>query len=197
MHIFEIIVPVFIGYIFGSVPYGFLLVKYIKKTNIQKEGSKNIGATNVLRVAGKKIAFITLLLDLFKGYVAIIVSINLVGDDMNVAFIASLASMLGHMFPIWLKFKGGKGIATFIGVLLYLSPMLFIVMVLGWIFCYHMFQISSFSALIAVSVSCIVGFIFNDYFYYNLYFFVMYVLIVYKHKENIIRLLHKEEYTIK
>ncbi len=200
MDIFKLIIPMLIGYIFGSIPYGFLLVKYIKKTNIQTQGSKNIGATNVLRVAGKKIAIITLLLDLFKGYIAIIIAVNLFKNGTNahhIAFIAGVSSILGHMFPVWLKFQGGKGIATFIGILLYLSPILFIIMVLGWLFCYYMFQISSLSALIAVSATFISGFIFNDYFYDNLYFFLMYLLIIYKHKDNIIRLVNKEESAIK
>ncbi len=199
MHILEIIIPLIVGYIFGSVPYGFLLVKYIKKTNIQEEGSKNIGATNVLRVAGKKIAIVTLLLDLFKGYIAIILSLSLMGsaDDMNIAFIAGLGAILGHMFPIWLELKGGKGVATFIGVLLYLSPILFVVMVASWIFCYYMFRISSLSAIIAVYFTFFAGLIFNDYLYYNIYFFVMCFLIIYKHKENIARLISKSEQTIK
>ena len=115
---FEIFLVFFFSYIVGSIPFGLILTKIFLKIDIRKIGSKNIGATNVLRTGNKSIAIFTLLLDIFKGSVPILIT-NYYFP--NLIYLSGLAAFLGHIYPVWLKFKGGKGVATYLGIILALS----------------------------------------------------------------------------
>jgi len=133
-----------IAYLVGSIPFGLLLTKAAGKGDIRKIGSGNIGATNVLRTGSKKLALYTLLLDLLKGFAVVYFA-----KHLNLFFEASIAVMLGHLYPVWLKFKGGKGVATYAGVLLALSWPLGVQAIVAWIAFLALFHYSSLAALLA------------------------------------------------
>jgi glycerol-3-phosphate acyltransferase PlsY len=116
------LLAVIIGYLIGGIPFGFLLVKLKTGKDVRSEGSGNIGATNVLRTSGRGIAVLTLLLDIAKGFAAVWIAAALTNDDPNWMSLAALAVMAGHAYPVFLKFKGGKAVASFIGAFLYLTP---------------------------------------------------------------------------
>ncbi|MGI4830176.1 MAG: glycerol-3-phosphate 1-O-acyltransferase PlsY [Janthinobacterium lividum] len=115
-----------IAYLLGSIPFGYLLVRFFRKEDIRAQGSGNIGATNVARAGGKSLGIVTLLLDLAKGLVAVLLARHLVpglpGFPSDLAVLAAVAAVLGHIFPVWLNFRGGKGVATALGVFLALAP---------------------------------------------------------------------------
>ncbi|HLX45376.1 MAG TPA: glycerol-3-phosphate 1-O-acyltransferase PlsY [Bryobacteraceae bacterium] len=117
------LLAVIIGYLIGGIPFGFLLVKLRTGKDVRTEGSGNIGATNVLRTTGRGIAVLTLLLDIAKGFAAVWIAAELTNDDPNWMSLAALAVMAGHAYPVFLKFKGGKAVASFIGAFLYLTPL--------------------------------------------------------------------------
>lgn len=116
-------VALIIAYLIGGIPFGFLLVKLTTGKDVRAEGSGNIGATNVLRTTGRAIAVLTLALDIAKGYAAVWIAAVLTGDDPAWMSLAALAVMAGHAYPVFLKFKGGKAVASFIGAFLYLTPL--------------------------------------------------------------------------
>jgi len=117
------LLAVIIGYLIGGIPFGFLLVKLTTGKDVRTQGSGNIGATNVLRTTGRGIAVVTLLLDIAKGFAAVWIAAELTHDDPNWMSLAALAVMAGHAYPVFLKFKGGKAVASFIGAFLYLTPL--------------------------------------------------------------------------
>jgi glycerol-3-phosphate acyltransferase PlsY len=117
------LLAVIIGYVIGGIPFGFLLVKLRTGRDVRTEGSGNIGATNVLRTTGRGIAVLTLVLDIAKGFAAVWIAAELTNDDPNWMSLAALAVMAGHAYPVFLKFKGGKAVASFIGAFLYLAPL--------------------------------------------------------------------------
>jgi acyl phosphate:glycerol-3-phosphate acyltransferase len=117
------IAAVVLAYLIGGIPFGFLLVKFSTGRDVRAEGSGNIGATNVLRTSGRAVAVATLLLDIAKGYVAVWIAAELTGSDPTWMAAAALAVMAGHAYPVFLKFKGGKAVASFIGAFLYLTPL--------------------------------------------------------------------------
>jgi acyl phosphate:glycerol-3-phosphate acyltransferase len=117
------LLAVIIGYVIGGIPFGFLLVKLRTGRDVRTEGSGNIGATNVLRTTGRGIAVLTLFLDIAKGFAAVWIAAELTNDDPNWMSLAALAVMAGHAYPVFLKFKGGKAVASFIGAFLYLAPL--------------------------------------------------------------------------
>jgi glycerol-3-phosphate acyltransferase PlsY len=123
--IFVLLIPV-VAYLLGSIPFGLILAKLFGGTDVRKEGSGNIGATNVLRVAGPLAGILTLLLDAAKGAAAVLLAGRYSNDSAMWMMIAGLAALVGHCFPIWLKFKGGKGVATAAGVYLALCPLAFL-----------------------------------------------------------------------
>ena len=125
--IYETSSAFFLSYLSGSIPFGLLLTKFFLNKDIRKVGSKNIGATNVLRTGNKLIAFLTLFLDIFKGAIPVLVTNHYFPD---LIYLSGLAGFLGHIFPVWLKFKGGKGVATYLGILLALSISLFGIIIL-------------------------------------------------------------------
>ncbi len=148
----QVFLPPIVGaYILGSIPFGLILAKLAGKGDLREIGSGNIGATNVLRTGSKKLAAATLLLDGAKGYIAVFVPYLFFGPD--VTFFTALAVVLGHLFPVWLGFRGGKGVATTLGVLLGLSWLLGLAALATWILVALIFRYSSLSALFAVALA--------------------------------------------
>ena len=178
-----------ISYLMGSIPFGFILTKIFLKKDIREIGSGNIGATNALRTGNKTIGYSTLILDILKA-VAPIIYVKIFFQDF--LYIASLCAFLGHVFPIWLKFKGGKGVATYVGILVIINPIASLIFMITWLITYLIFKFSSLSSIIGSLIVPIYIYIFDGI--NNVYFFlIMFVLIFYTHRENIKRLINKEE----
>ena len=184
----EILVISVLSYFIGSIPFGFILTKFFLKKDIRNIGSGNIGATNVLRTGNKTIGYTTLLLDIVKAVIPIIY-IKLNYTDF--IFIASLCIFLGHVFPIWLKFKGGKGVATYIGILFSINLYIGLVFIGVWFVTFLISKYSSLSSLFASLSVPIYLFIFTNQSF--IFFSIMFILIFYTHRENIKRLKNKEE----
>ena len=185
----EIISIIIISYLLGSIPFGFLLTKIFLKKDIRKIGSGNTGATNALRTGNKIIGYSTLTLDILKAVIPILYVKFYFPEYI---FISSLLVFLGHVFPVWLKFKGGKGVATYIGILFCINIYLGISFGIVWLIIFFIFQYSSLSSLIgSISVPIINFLIFNDSVVF--FFIIMFVLIFYTHRENIKRLLNRTE----
>ncbi|MDA9663383.1 glycerol-3-phosphate 1-O-acyltransferase PlsY [Candidatus Pelagibacter sp.] len=179
---------ILVSYIFGSVPFGFILTKIFLNKDIRNIGSGNIGATNALRTGNKTLAYVTLILDVTK---AILPVLYIKFNYPDYIYIASLSVFLGHVFPIWLKFKGGKGVATYVGILFSINLILGLIFVVSWAFTFLVSKYSSLSSLIA---SAMMPFYLIFYANYNLFFFmIMFILIFYTHRENVKRLKNREE----
>ncbi len=191
MDINLIIVAVY-SYLLGSIPFGLVLTKIFLKKDIREIGSGNIGTTNVLRTGKKSLAITTLILDLLKGYLSIIITFiyfeNLISYSALICFI-------GHIFPVWLKFKGGKGVATYLGVILALSYKFFLIFGITWLVLSFLFRYASLSSI----VSSLIVFVYSYFFINNfsLILFIFFVIIIYTHRENIVRLKNSEESKIK
>jgi len=185
----DYILVIVVAYFLGSIPFGFVLTKIFLKKDIRDIGSGNIGATNALRTGNKVIGFSTLILDLVKAVIPIIfIKYNF----PEYIYIAALSVFLGHVFPIWLKFKGGKGVATYLGILFSMNIFFGIVFITSWLIVFFISKFSSLSSLIATLSIPIFIFFFNNQ--SNIIFFlIMFVLIFYTHRENIKRLKNKEE----
>ena len=178
-----------ISYLMGSIPFGFILTKIFLKKDIREIGSGNIGATNALRTGNKLIGYSTLLLDVMKAILPVLyVKIN----HPELIYIASLCAFLGHVFPVWLKFKGGKGVATYVGILFTINILLGFIFCVTWLLIFLISKYSSLSSLIG-SLTIPVYIFFNDQMNNALFFGIMFVLIFYTHRENIKRLKNKEE----
>lgn len=189
----EISAVIFISYICGSIPFGLILTKAFLKKDIRNVGSGNIGATNVLRGGNKFLGYLTLLLDIMKAAIPVLYFKNNVPEFV---YISGLSAIIGHIFPIWLKFKGGKGVATYLGILLVLNYNLAIIFVFIWVLSILTTKISSLSSLISITVILI--YILVDNTETSIYFFLITsVLIYFNHKENIKRILDKSEKKIK
>ena len=175
------------SYLCGSVPFGLVISYIFKKDDPRSIGSKNIGATNVLRTSGVMLGLITLILDILKGFIAIKITLMLNSDmiGLSMTFV-----IIGHIFPIWLKFKGGKGVATFIGVLLAYNFQLFLLFTFTWLLCALLFKYSSLSAIIALITNLISTIAFDLNY---IYFVIISFLILIKHFSNIQRLLTGNE----
>ena len=184
----DYIVTALISYLFGSIPFGYLFTKILLKKDIRSVGSGNIGATNVLRTGNKSLGYLTLILDIAKAVVPVIY-IKLNYPDL--VYISALCAFLGHLFPIWLKFKGGKGVATFVGILISINIYYALVFGTIWILTFLISKYSSLSSLFAsISIPIYLAIIDQG----NIIFFIiMFVLIFYTHRENIKRLINKEE----
>ena len=174
-----------IGYLLGSIPFGLLLTRFGGKGDIRDIGSGNIGATNVLRSGSKVLALLTLLADATKGFIAVSFVWSF-GND-QAAYLAGLAAFAGHLFPVWLNFKGGKGIAVFIGAMLAMSPLTGIMFLVVWLLMAVIFRISSLSAIVALLTS-VPLLIFLGEHDTALYAALMVGLSLYAHRENIARL---------
>jgi len=178
-----------ISYLMGSIPFGFILTKIFLKKDIRDIGSGNIGATNALRTGNKLIGYTTLVLDISKAVIPVIY-VKIYFPEL--IFIASLCAFLGHVFPVWLKFKGGKGVATYVGILFSINVLLGTIFIISWVVIFISTKYSSLSSVIgALSIPAyllIIGQSNNV-----IFFIIMFVLIFFTHRENIKRLKNKEE----
>ena len=186
-----IIVAVY-SYLLGSIPFGLVLTKIFLKKDIREIGSGNIGTTNVLRTGKKSLAVATLVLDLLKGYFSI--ALTLIYFENLISY-SALICFIGHIFPVWLKFKGGKGVATYLGVILALSYKFFLIFGITWLVFSFLFRYASLSSII----SSLIVFVYSYFFINNfsLILFIFFVIIIYTHRENIVRLKNSEESKIK
>lgn len=188
------IIYVFVySYLLGSIPFGLIITKIFLGKDIRKVGSGNIGTTNVLRTGKKSLAAATLLFDVLKGYFSILITYNYFND---LIYLSALICFIGHIFPIWLKFKGGKGVATYLGVILGISLNLGIVFGVTWIVIALIFRYSSLSSILG-SMSVWIYSIFFAYEMQSYFSFFLFVIIFFTHKENIIRLKNSKETKIK
>ena len=177
------------SYLMGSVPFGLILTKIFLKKDIREIGSGNIGATNALRTGNKLIGYSTLILDISKAIIPVIyVRINY----PDLIYIASLCAFLGHVFPIWLKFKGGKGVATYVGILCSINIILGLIFVASWVFIFLLSKYSSLSSIIG-SISVPIYILITGQINDTIFFAIMFILIFFTHRENIKRLKNKEE----
>ena len=176
------------SYLLGSIPFGFILTKIFLKKDIRRIGSGNIGATNALRTGNKSIAYATLILDITK---AVLPVLYIKFNYPDYIYITSLSVFLGHVFPVWLKFKGGKGVATYLGILFSINIILGLVFVISWAIIFLISKYSSLSSLIASLIIPIYLTIFENY--SSIFFIIMFVLVFYTHRENVKRLKNKEE----
>jgi glycerol-3-phosphate acyltransferase PlsY len=201
----EIFLVTIFSYFCGSIPFGLILTKFFSGKDIRSIGSKNIGATNVLRTGNKYLAFTTLILDILKGYFAVIITQQYFPELIQ---LSALLVFLGHLFPIWLKFKGGKGVATFIGILFALSYSLTLLFILTWITVALIFKYSSLSSIFASITVFVISFIKENVIKVfdpnisnvgdiKLLLFIFLILIIYTHKNNISNLINRTEYKIK
>ena len=201
----EIFLVAVFSYFCGSIPFGFILTKAFIGKDIRSLGSKNIGATNVLRTGNKYLAFSTVILDILKGYFAVIITQQYFQELIQ---LSALLVFLGHLFPIWLKFKGGKGVATFLGILFALSYSLTLLFILTWITVALIFKYSSLSSIFASITVFVISFIkenlikaFNSDISnvsdIKLLLFIFLILIIYTHKNNISNLINRTEHKIK
>ena len=177
------------SYLMGSIPFGFILTKIFLKKDIREIGSGNIGATNTLRAGNKLVGYSTLILDIVKAIIPVIyVKMNY----PELIYIASLCAFLGHVFPIWLKFKGGKGVATYVGILFSINILLGLIFVISWGVIFLISRYSSLSSIIG-SLSVPLYLFITTEKSSVIFFITMFVLIFFTHRENIIRLKNREE----
>ena len=178
-----------LSYLIGSIPFGFLLTKVFLKKDIREIGSGNIGATNVLRTGNKLLGYGTLILDIFKAVIPVLI---IKYQYPEFLFLSSLSIFLGHVFPIWLKFKGGKGVATYLGILFCINYILGFVFIISWFLIFLISKYSSLSSLIAsLTIPIYHFFIIDNKNYY--FFIILFILIFYTHRKNIKRLINNTE----
>ena len=201
----DVLIVILFSYLSGSVPFGLILTKNFVNRDIRNIGSGNIGATNVLRTGNKLLAAFTLLLDILKGYVPVIIAQEYFPELIQ---LSCLLAFLGHIFPVWLKFKGGKGVATYLGILLALSIQLALLFMFTWLAVSLIFKYSSlssmFSSLTVFAVTLIkdtalqsidsITYIEEEI---KLILFVFFILIMFTHRKNISNLKNKTEHKIK
>jgi glycerol-3-phosphate acyltransferase PlsY len=185
----ELILIISCSYLMGSIPFGYLLTKIFLKKDIRDIGSGNIGATNALRTGNKLIGYSTLTLDVLK---AVLPVIFIKFNYPEYIYVSSLSVFIGHVFPLWLKFKGGKGVATYVGILFCINILFGLLFISTWLILYFIFKYSSLSSLLAtLSIPAYILFFLSGQ---NIIFFlIIFVLIFYTHKENVKRLINKEE----
>lgn len=184
------VVALLIGYLFGSIPFGLLLTRFAGLGDIRSIGSGNIGATNVLRTGNKALAASTLLGDMLKGAVAVLVAEVYLGVDASIY--AALGAFVGHVFPVWLRFRGGKGVATYIGCLVALSPVAALFFAVIWGMTAILYRYSSAAALAASAATPIVLWEIGQHKVALLYC-ILSAILWYRHSENIRRLANRTE----
>ena len=177
------------SYILGSIPFGLLLTKIFLKKDIRNIGSGNIGATNVLRAGKKSLGIATLLLDALKAYASVLMTLNFAPDYI---YLSALFCFLGHVFPIWLRFRGGKGIAVYLGILFAFSIYLGLIFIISWVVTLYFSKYSSLSSLISSVVVLLYSVTLSN-FNMSLFFFIIFIIVTYTHRENISRIREKTE----
>ena len=208
----DIIIVILFSYLSGSIPFGLILTKIFGDQDIRNIGSGNIGATNVLRTGNKFLAALTLVLDILKGYIPVIIAQQYFPVLIQ---LSCLLAFLGHVFPIWLKFRGGKGVATYLGILLALSIQLGLLFMFAWLVVSLIFKYSSLSSMFASLTVLVIhtareiaGPIFKIMSdptpktyeivsSLSLLLFIFFILIVFTHRKNISNLKNKTEHKIK
>jgi acyl phosphate:glycerol-3-phosphate acyltransferase len=183
-------------YAISAIPFGLVLVKIFANKDVRQFGSKNIGATNVTRVAGKKLGFLTLILDGIKGAAMVIIarfSYYDVADLHLFLVLVSAVAVIGHIYPIYLNFKGGKGVATAIATMFALDSTVGFLMICFWIMSFCLFRISAISSLVAVFSSIVLSSVYGAPTSQFIFCWFLFLLILYRHKENIARMLLGEE----
>ena len=201
----EILLISTFSYLSGSIPFGLILTKFLSGKDVRKIGSGNIGATNVLRTGNKFLAATTLILDILKGYAPVVVPQNYFPEYIH---LSALLGFLGHIFPFWLKFKGGKGVATYLGILLALSYSLGFLFIFTWIVVSLIFRYSSLSSMFSSLTVLIITFFrenavkaINPDFIFaadiKLILFIFFILIIFTHRKNISNLRNRTEQKIK
>ena len=189
----EIIVVLFYSYFLGSIPFGLTITKIFLNQDIRDVGSGNIGTTNVLRTGKKSLAVTTLIFDILKGYLSIIITLKYFND---LIYFSALICFIGHIFPVWLKFKGGKGVATYLGIILALSFNLGIIFTVTWLLISFIFKYSSLASMIG-ALTVFAYSIILDNNTLSIFLFITFIIILYTHRENIIRLKDSKETKIK
>ena len=189
----DILLVFFYSYLLGSIPFGLIITKIFLKTDIRNIGSGNIGTTNVLRTGKKSLALATLIFDVLKGYISVIISL-IYFDDL--VLLSALICFIGHIFPIWLKFKGGKGVAVYLGIILALSFPLGIVFSVSWVLLAIIFKYSSLSSIVSSLTVLCYSIILNNY-SISFLLFIIFIIILFTHRENIWNLKNSKENKIK
>ncbi len=185
----EIFLTFLVSYLMGSIPFGYILTKIFLKKDIREIGSGNIGATNALRTGNKSIAYLTLTLDVLKAVIPLLfIKINY----PDLIHVSALSIFIGHVFPIWMKFKGGKGVATYVGILFCLNLNLGILFIFSWLIIFFISKYSSLGSILSSLIIPIFIF-FNSNYEIEYFFIIMFVFILYTHRENVKRLINKEE----
>ncbi|WP_010298129.1 glycerol-3-phosphate 1-O-acyltransferase PlsY [Candidatus Odyssella thessalonicensis] len=184
------------AYLLGSIPFGLIFVKLSGRGDVRDIGSGNIGATNVLRTGSKVLAACTLLADALKGALAILTA-KYVGLDETTLALTGLVVIIAHVFPVWLKFKGGKGVATALGVYLAINPLLGLCIALTWLAVAKVFKISSLAALIALFMAPIYTAALRTSIEVSILGIAIYLLIFWTHRDNIRRIMKGEESLIR
>lgn len=201
MNTTNLIIVFLTSYLIGSIPFGLIIVKLTHKIDIRTIGSGNIGATNVLRAGYPLLAFFTLLYDSLKGAMAVsifkyVYTFRLFDCPLEVTYtLAGIFVILGHIFPIWLKFKGGKGVATAFGSILVINPIIGIACITTWLIIAILFKYSSLAAIISFILLPFYTYFFDEKI--TIYTLIISIIILFKHKSNIINLLNKKETKIK
>ena len=185
----ELFIIGIISYLMGSIPFGLILTRIFLKKDIREIGSGNIGATNALRTGNKLIGYSTLILDLLKAVIPVLyVKINF----PDAVYISALFTFIGHVFPVWLKFKGGKGVATYVGILFCINYVLGFVFIISWFIIFLLSKYSSLSSLLAsLTIPIYHFFLIDDKNHF--FFIILFILIFYTHRENIKRLKNNTE----
>ena len=189
----DIIYVLIYSYLLGSIPFGLIITKIFLGKDIRNIGSGNIGTTNVLRTGKKSLAAITLLFDILKGYISIIIAFKYFNE---LIYLSALICFTGHIFPVWLKFKGGKGVATYLGIILGISFILGIIFCISWLLIAIIFRYSSLSSILASMIIFIYSIFLNNEIQ-SYFLFIIFLIIIFTHKENIIRLKNSKESKIK
>ena len=189
----EIIIVLFYSYFLGSIPFGLIITKIFLNQDIRNVGSGNIGTTNVLRTGKKSLAIATLIFDILKGYVSVIVALKYFND---LIYFSALICFIGHIFPIWLKFKGGKGVATYLGIILALSFKFGIIFGITWLIISFIFKYSSLASMIGALIVFAYSTILDNT-TLSVFLFISFIIILYTHRENIVRLKDSKETKIK
>ena len=189
----EIILVLFYSYFLGSIPFGLIITKIFLNQDIRNVGSGNIGTTNVLRTGKKSLAIATLIFDILKGYVSVVVTLKYFND---LIYFSALICFIGHIFPVWLKFKGGKGVATYLGIILALSFKFGIIFGITWLIISFIFKYSSLASMIGALIIFAYSTILDNT-TLSVFLFISFIIILYTHRENIVRLKDSKETKIK
>ena len=189
----EIILVLFYSYFLGSIPFGLIITKVFLRKDIRNVGSGNIGTTNVLRTGKKSLAIATLILDILKAYVSVIITLIYFN---NLIYFSALICFIGHIFPIWLKFRGGKGVAAYLGIILALSFKFGIIFGITWLLITFIFKYSSLASMISALIVFAYSIILDNN-TLSVFLFITFIIILYTHRENIVRLKDSKETKIK